>query len=84
MPSSYRGGFFILDNLDNLLLIVTFIIAKVNNKYKYIIIKSLTYSLVSKLKIAIKCIYLLDIIIPKLKKKEAIKALKVTLIVSAS
>ena len=83
-PSSYKGGFFILGSLDNSPLIVASIIAKVNNKYKRIIVKLPTYSLASKPKIAIKYIYLLDTIIFKLKKKKAIKALKVTLIISAS
>ena len=84
MPSSYKRGFFILGSLDDLPLAAASIIVKVNNKYKYVTVKSPTYSLASKPEIAIKYTRLLDAIIPKLKKKEAIKALKVTSIVSAS
>ena len=68
MPSSYRGDFFILDSLGNSSLALISSKAKVNKKYKRAKVKLPTPSFYSKPEIAIKRIYLIDTIIPKLKK----------------
>ena len=68
IPSSYRGGFFILDSLGNLLLVLISSKVKVNKKYKRAKVKLPTPNSYFKPETAMKRIYLIDTIISKLKK----------------
>ena len=68
IPSSYRGDFFILDSLGNLSLVLASNKAKVNKKYKRAKVELSTPSSYSKPETATKRTYLIDTIIPKLKK----------------
>ena len=68
MPFFYRGDFFILDSLGDLSLVLASSKAKVNKKHKCTKVKLPTPYSYSKPETAIKRIYLIDTIIPKLKK----------------